>query len=115
MRLGHTRPCNACPWRRASAPGYLGQYTPQDFIGSVDAEVPLPCHKALEGLEEEEAEEYMAEDAPYCAGALVYMRNTGKSPRDIVLREARQGVGPNRENVFSTPGEFLAHHNKESQ
>lgn len=97
----HRKPCSDCPWRRVALPGWLGTVTADDWIQAAHGEVRIDCH-TKRGTR--------APFGPQCAGAAVYRANVCKTPRDrnlLVLQE-------NREKVFATPAEFLAHHRRET-
>jgi hypothetical protein len=103
--------CGDCPFRRASAPGWLGEssYDPWDFLSSFDhGEAPLPCHKKV-NWESDRAME-LAEIAPLCRGALIMMRNEGNIPNDPEMATAVRSVEPDHDVIFSDHGEFIKHH-----
>ncbi len=108
MHLAHTQPCPFCPWRRASAEGWLGASTPEAFVQAVLGEAQMPCHTAVDY----ERADWRAqvERAPLCAGALTFMRNIAKLPRDPLLASAIKQIEPDRGAVFARPQEFLDHH-----
>jgi len=87
-------PCSDCPLRRDSLSGWLGGTgTPDDWVACLHSDARMDCH-VLRGAQ--------------CAGAAIYRANVYKSPRDkTVLR-----LAPNREQVFSSPGEFVTHHSE---
>lgn len=93
------RPCNDCPWRRVSAPGWLGPYDADEWVALVHSDEPIACHETI--VEDEEWG-----GAKQCRGAATYRANVCKSPRDPSV-----AVGPvDREHVFASPVEFKAHH-----
>lgn len=98
------KPCRECPFRRESLPGYLGADTPEGFIATTMADVPMPCHLTVD-YESDDWEEQAAE-APLCAGALIMFSNMAKLSRD----RNRPRLPADRENVFTFPHEFLKHH-----
>lgn len=106
-RLKHRRPCDECPWRRSHVPGWLGGYAPEDFIGQVQHDgPPVPCHKTIDGERPEGA-------ASMCAGALIFMKNSCKSPRHPAYGDALDHVQEDAETVFQWPHEFLEHHRRD--
>jgi len=100
--------CAQCPFRRTSAPGYLGSDTPERFIDATLSENDMPCHMAVD-YDDEDWESDL-EDIPRCAGSLVFFRNNCKLPRTPELCDAVSSVKPDRETVFSFKHEFLEHH-----
>ncbi len=75
------KPCHACPFRKDSARGYVGDDTPQAFIAMTMSDQPMPCHLTI-NYEDPEWEETYEEDASYCRGALNLFANTCKMSRD---------------------------------
>lgn len=108
--LRHKTPCNQCPWRRKSAAGWLGADTPEGFLATTMAGVAMPCHTAID-YERDDWEE-QAEKGPFCAGALVFLKNICNLPRTPDVAAARAQVEPDHAAVFSRPDQFLAHHNR---
>lgn len=118
-------PCNVCPFRRTSWPGYLGSDTPTGFIDKTEAGVAMPCHATVDYEREDWKEQSAA--APLCTGSLVYLRNTCKLPyvpppevpcppflRDDIPQvvEALDRVEADRDTVFSSRAEWLEHHGR---
>lgn len=90
------KPCSDCPWARASLPGWLGDLTPLDWIKTASSEAIVLCH----ALKDAHGKHHQ------CAGLAIYRKNVGKLVRDpeaIVLEK-------DKVLVFSTPMEFMAHH-----
>lgn len=98
-------PCKECPWRRASAPGWLGNHTPGDFIALSEQGAHLPCHLHV-SYEDADWQEQAAR-APQCAGHAVYLANRCKLPSgDQIVGKADHKL------VFTRPHEFVAHHKR---
>ena len=66
-------------------------------------------HCAID-YERKDWKEEQLPDAPFCAGALAFMRNQCKVPRDPELAEA-MGQVERDPDVFNHALEFLDHHN----
>jgi len=90
-----TKPCSDCPWARAALPRWLGGLDVEQWLALAHSDSRADCHtlKAPDGHHR-------------CAGLSVYRANVCKRDED--------GDGLNLEQddtrVFSTPGEFAAHH-----
>ncbi len=110
-RLDHLKPCPVCPFLRTSAAGYLGEATPVDFVEATLNECEMPCHEEID-YNDPDWEEEQLPDAALCAGALIFMRNQCKLPRDPELAAACKSVAADREAVFLNRAEFLSHHAK---
>lgn len=106
--LAHKEPCPKCPWRRTSAPGWLGSASPQEFLGATLAEAHMPCHSALDYEDPNWRDKLPT--TPHCAGSLVFLRNVCALPRDPDLAAKRAQVEGDHANVFSRPEQFLVHH-----
>lgn len=103
----HTVPCAECPWRKTSAPGWLGASTPLQFLQQAESGIKMPCHCTVD-YEREDWEEQV-EDAPRCAGHAAYLRNRCKLPDDPEMRAFSAEVG-RRDDVFARPDHFVEHH-----
>ena len=102
-------PCGVCPFRRASMPGWLGKATPESFIIEISMERPLPCHPTIDYEDPEWLHKWnRQETGRICAGSLVMAANMSKLPRNPKFPR----LPVDRKIVFSTPLEFLEHHNK---
>lgn len=105
----HKTPCIECPFRRKSAPGWLGADTPEGFIATSEAEFRMPCHMHVD-YEDDNWEELAAE-APQCAGRAIHFKNRCKMPRNPEIAGLVREVERNVEDVFMFPQEFIDHHN----
>lgn len=86
----HQAPCQDCPWRRDSLPGWLGGGSPQEFAACAHSDELILCHTLL---------------GAQCAGAAIYRRNVAKYVEPPMLRLAKDET-----LVFSTRTEFETHH-----
>lgn len=94
-------PCSECPWRRESAPGWLGPQTAKEWIMTAHSETPIICHKTIK-----ESGNY--DGTKQCRGAAIFRANVYKTPR-----RSDAAVGPqDTKIVFADNEEFLAHHNQ---
>lgn len=107
MKQHHT-PCAECPWRKTSAPGWLGASTPEQFLAQAEAEIKMPCHCAVD-YERPDWEE-QSEVAPRCAGHAIYLRNRCKMPVEPGLAEFVRAVAQDYGSVFGNGQQFLEHH-----
>lgn len=98
------KPCDSCPFSRASTPGGLGtKEGPEPFIGQAHGPFYLPCHKTYlsKGISP------MTPGLPQCAGAAIFRANIGVAP---YLPLSIHVLPRDSVAVFKTPVEFLAHH-----
>lgn len=116
----HTTPCNECPFRRKSLPGYVGGHTDASEIIDYGHEgIRFPCHMAVtslteefkddEGMDEEDAFNRATEEAPVCAGSIAFMNNSAKMSQDPKLKALQDQIGK-RADVFNWPQEMMKHH-----
>lgn len=99
-----TRPCDECPWRRASIPGYVGPHDAETWVAAAHSDAPIACHKTI-STSSRDGET----DTSYthqCAGAAVFRANVHKMPRDPSVAR----MPADRERTFASNQEFLAHH-----
>jgi hypothetical protein len=99
----HSTPCRQCPWRRNSAPGWLGASEPGEFLAQSDANIRMPCHTHVDY----EAADWEAQTqrVPQCAGRAIFQANRCQLPAPENLK-----LPADRQNVFQWPHEFVAHH-----
>ena len=89
-KVQHTQPCGDCPMARASLPGWLGGATAEGYVRLAHSDHLVDCHTLKH---------------TQCAGMAIYRRNVCKRVDEPGLR-----LPADRELVFATPMEFLAHH-----
>lgn len=73
------------------------------------SENAMPCHCQID-YDDPDWRDTQLPDAPLCGGALVFLKNICKLPRDPALAEAVKSVEADRETVFSRPNHFIEHH-----
>jgi hypothetical protein len=117
MRADKTKPCNACPFRRASAPGWLGEAKPEEFIDTCLDDGLMPCHNTVDYANPNWRFAMLELDSKvqHCTGARIFYRNLCKVSRNPYLGLLREegllrDVAANRETVFVNREEFLKHH-----
>ncbi len=109
MRHDLKKPCNECPFRRKSIPGWMGDATPEEFIEATMADAAMPCHMTVD-YEDPNWPSMNQPETSYCYGALVFFRNTCKKSRD----KERPIAEPSKD-VFAHRMEFLNHHLRKDQ
>lgn len=105
-----SQPCNNCPFRRKSMPGWLGAGSPESFIDCMQRDEPLPCHQTVDYDDEHWLAKWMLQrdsKMKMCAGALVFMRNK-------LQNNPFAKVEKDHENIFSNSVEFVRHHREAS-
>ena len=100
--------CASCPWRRDSEPGAIGSKEPAStFIGQAHGPFLLPCHEAYEAAMGRQGWRKEADNSVQCCGAATFRANVGV---DKLMPNGIHKVQADKENVFATAAEFLAHH-----
>lgn len=113
MQRAIKTPCVECPFRRDSASGYLGGYTPEMYLDAVKSPASLACHRS-KGFHEGEIEQQRL-----CTGLAAFRANIGHIASVLhpaygavptVAHESTQFVGSDDETYFGTEQEFYDHH-----
>lgn len=116
-KLGRITPCHACPWKRNSIQGYLGSDKPESFFAATYyGDVDMPCHTQID-YSDPNWLQTQEPNVDMCAGALIFMANHMKLPRDERMAAAVRQIAERtpksvRATVFSHPAEFFAHHER---
>lgn len=97
-----TKPCPACPFSRAVAPGALGGSPVEVYVGQAHGPFVLPCHAAA-GY----SPATTTPDTPQCAGAAIFRANLGLAG---LMPPGIHRLPADVEAVFADVGEFIAHH-----
>jgi hypothetical protein len=105
------QPCKECPFRKTSAPGYLGANTgkPHVFLNCMTLH-PIPCHMQVE--EDEWDDVHIVAGKSWentCIGSLQFLKNTASLPYQRAYAALRDEAGRNTD-VFETRHEFIEHH-----
>lgn len=107
VESGRKRPCDDCPWRKNSPPGWLGQNDPELLVRLVLAGLPHVCHTSVTW----DRDEGYSGEGVSCVGALAAMANCGYDYKLTNLLKSTIGwVGP-RDDVFDNFKAFLDYHN----
>lgn len=107
--LGRTTPCDDCPWRVTSRPGWLGADTPGHFLwASYTGETEMPCHTQIDYSDPDWTETQLP-TVDFCAGGLIFFKNTMKRPRRPKIAEAVDAVKASKA-VFANTWDFICHH-----
>lgn len=101
MKLRHKTPCNQCPWRKNSAPGYLGGNAPEVYADAVQRNTVPACHQRDHGWDNPRS--------AMCAGALAVMQNSCIEPRYNGTWGDADKVGK-RDDCFKWVRDFYRYH-----
>ncbi len=102
--------CSACPFRKKSAPGWLGAYTgPAHFLSvHYGKETVNPCHKTVDYEDPTWKEDFLSgRKGSKCRGQAEFFKNSLKLPRNSEIDRV-----PKNPNVFSNVMEFMKHHSE---
>lgn len=102
----HTTPCKECPWKRTSAPGYLGASEPIEFLETSESGQKMPCHMTIDYEDDYSIWQDQIATAPECAGRAIHFANRAK------LGECVSRMDKDAEKVFVQPQEFIDHHTR---
>lgn len=108
MLTPKNKPCAECPFRRKSAPGYLGADKPENFVDTaLHGEIPMPCHLEVD-YEQDDWEETL-DSVHQCTGHAIFLTNACKLPRNPEIKRLPRDT----DLIFNFRHEFLKHHNRE--
>ena len=93
------QPCRECPWRKDSAPGWLGPQSADEWLRAVHGETPIACHMTIP------RSGGWGRKTKQCRGAASFRANVFKTPMNSTV-----AVGPRDDSVFGSDAEFRAHH-----
>lgn len=103
--------CRECPFKRNSAPGYLGteSYQPELFIAPywVGPAKP-PCHMRVDYERDDIANQIR--NAPVCFGFATICKNTAKLPINTAAADMVRSIEPNTDHFFANIQEFIKYH-----
>lgn len=99
----HTTPCKECPFRRTSAPGYLGASNPMEFLETSETGQKMPCHMTIDYEDKFAVLQDQIDESPHCVGRAMHFANRAK------LGSCVPNMYKNAD-VFNRPQEFLDHH-----
>lgn len=113
--------CKQCPFRKTSAPGWLGSYTPSSVFSSIWKGHPFFCHTSIDYDDPEWLEKAMnPRSGKLCVGGLRFANMIHAPDHEMVGREdytyfpivieARQKVRLREDVECMTPQEFGEHH-----
>lgn len=100
--------CRECPYKKSSAPGYLGEssWEPEKFLTQLDQKEIHPCHLTVDW------ETNDISNAKTCEGALQFMKNICKLPIDPKAVQQLKSLKFDPSEIFSRRIEFINHHQK---
>lgn len=105
-----TKPCKECPFRKASVPGWLGPWEPDELMSNIPY-VEFPCHKTIKPSDKGVAPHHQV-----CAGAAMFLNNKVQRSRAPIM-DAHQSYlrdqAVDHSGVFSNAQEFMAHHTQD--
>lgn len=101
------KPCKECPFRKQSAPGYLGaaSWQPELFLSQIEHR-PMSCHMSVDWEAGEEDSDHV------CVGSLQFLKNSCKLPRDKDYAEIVR-ASERSEDIFQNRQQFINHHSKQ--
>lgn len=96
-------PCNECPFRKRSLPGYLGGHPLEPYRQPPSAGMPTSCHCTDRGAGDPRTS--------FCAGSLAVIANDPDVTPLDEYAEAAAVVGK-RDDCFDTVADFAKHHER---
>lgn len=97
-------PCNECPFRKNSIPGWLGPHKIEDFRTMASADVDFKCHMELDTL---------GDEANTCGGYIYWRLNSFMMAKDPYLKNLEWIAKTNKEERDKCLGlDFVKYHKK---
>lgn len=111
MNTDLRQPCGECPFRRKSAPGWLGPWKPNELLLLLGRGV-FACHMTIPRNEKVEGDDPRLQA---CAGAVIFLNNKIERARnpEIAAHQDAMKASASPElcaSVFQWAHEFLEHH-----
>ena len=105
-------PCSECPFKKTSAPSWLGPWRTKDLLASLSVQ-RFPCHQTI-------AQGYAATDPEQeallkgCAGAAIYLNNRLELSRcpETAKHQKLLKSSPYATQVFNGAEDFIAYHQR---
>lgn len=111
IKMCGEKPCSECPFTKTSLPGWLSDYTVQDFLNFVQFDVPFPCHMVTPpaGVKASECGDLIQKgELQLCRGYAEMMKKSCKMPRPIWMNQLLQTLEIH-DGAMNTQ-EFIQHH-----
>lgn len=108
--------CKVCPFRRKSAPGWLGSYDVGSVFRSIWKGFPFFCHSAIDYRQEDWEAKAMA-NGKLCTGGLLFAKKICAPDSEVQHEQIRSArlkvldVEPKIECMDAR--EFQAHHRRD--
>lgn len=104
------RMCKECPFKKGSAPGWLGPWQkPQDLVEFVLSENEFPCHMTMG----DDDVDVMPEHETVCTGSVLFANKSFKLFRSGMLRDEQQRLkGSSEAENTMDRFEFIQHHER---
>ena len=105
------KPCGECPFRKRSAPGWLGPWTLDNFTNSLNGfihgEAVFACHETVK----EDQPQELRDDNLVCTGWLICRNKSFKSSREREMAALEAGVREHKavDDIMDV-WEFAEHH-----
>lgn len=96
------KPCQECPLRKNSAPGYLGGYTAEQYLEILYSDAAIACHMSP-GFPHDHSRQR------HCTGVCGFRANVNKLPRGPDTAAAVLAIGKS-DQFFGSAQEFYDHH-----
>lgn len=105
MKKNLSAPCNECPFKKTSLPGYLGGvWNVSDLHLFVSHDKHFPCHKSMENNTEE--------NYSHCVGSIMYLNQNKSMSKNKDIRELQLKFKDEDHSNILNLFEFAKHHKK---
>jgi len=116
MKFNRKDPCKQCPFKKNSAPGWLGAYSISDIKNAILNEEVFPCHPTVNYEDHDFIKnQIMNPDSKvqFCAGFAILSKRLCKLPRDKDMSNYwRNVINKDSQYVFDSFKDFEDYHTK---
>lgn len=104
--------CNDCPFSNTSIPGFLADYTVDDFVKFYANEILFPCHKYVsEDTDVDTVQNLVRTEAlPLCRGYAESYIKSCKVPKNLQFKQLLNETKSNLSNCSMSIFEFKSFH-----
>ena len=103
--------CAECPFRKKSAPGWLGPWSVDEFEQIINSDSQFVCHDVINKMSDDNVPTSIIEDVgQHCVGLLRYRNSLCRLSRDPEVAEVQRELRSVQDEEIIPAREFRTHH-----